>query len=167
MLSKISAYQDFHTQLYTCSPEFDFLPVDYVVQLTGTLLLPAALLVMATIILSLLQHARHSGAQVSPVQVYYLVQCLAFAVLAVLIMRLKLFLTPHLCLLVAFLARSKVGPIAVLWGVLHWHFLLQFQWIASPRVLTGLLLVGASFKGIHNLWNQHVIPSLQHVNTVE
>lgn len=49
-------------------------------------------------------------------QVYHVVQCLAFAVLAILIMRLKLFLTPQLCILVAFMARSKVSVLGCMVG---------------------------------------------------
>ena len=44
LLSKLTSYQDFHTQLYTCSPEFDFLPPTYWLKLSLTLLFPAALL---------------------------------------------------------------------------------------------------------------------------
>lgn len=146
LLSKMTSYQDFHTQLYTCSPEFDFLPLDYPIQLTATLLLPVGALVMAIIVFSLFQHiyirspvSVNHKIYVLAEQVYFLLQCLAFAVLAVLIMRLKLFLTPQLCLLAAVVARSK------------------FQSVLSPRTLVFLLLVGASFKGVYNLWQQHDI----------
>ena len=43
LLSKFTSYRDFHTQLYTCAAEFDFLPAEYVLKLTLTLLIPAAL----------------------------------------------------------------------------------------------------------------------------
>lgn len=109
-MSKMTSYRDFHTQLYTCSPEFDFLPLDYPIQLTSTLLLPAAAITCLLIGTAIFQHfyLGHGATSNLPEQTYYLVQSLAFVLLAILIMRLKLFLTPHLCLVVAILARSKV-----------------------------------------------------------
>jgi hypothetical protein len=38
--AKLGSYKDFHTMLYTCSAEFDFLPVEYRHKLTETLLIP-------------------------------------------------------------------------------------------------------------------------------
>lgn len=116
-VSKITSYRDFHTQLYSCSPEFDFLPLDYPIQVTATLLLPAAIIAIVVVGASLFRHlfsgrvAPKSLKSPSylPEQTYFVVQCLAFALLAVLIMRLKLLLTPHLCILAALLARVKVS----------------------------------------------------------
>lgn len=42
LLSKFTSYRDFHTQLYTCAAEFDFLPFEYGLKLTATMLLPTA-----------------------------------------------------------------------------------------------------------------------------
>lgn len=139
-LSKFTWYHDFHTLLYTCSPEFDFLPLDYVFQLSATLLLPAAFVVTLAVAFSLFRHLSqasdstwsHSLAE----QTLSVVQCGAFLLLAILLMRLKLFLTPQLCVLVAFLARSKFLP----------H--------VSSRLVIGLLLLGGSFRGVYNLWQQ-------------
>lgn len=44
-------------------------------------------------------------------QCYHVVQTLAYAVMAVLIMRLKLFLTPQLAVLTSLLAHHKVAPL--------------------------------------------------------
>ncbi|XP_013191101.2 probable C-mannosyltransferase DPY19L1 [Amyelois transitella] len=43
LYSKLSDYKNFHTLLYTCSKEFDFLPMSTVKNLTKTLLVPFAL----------------------------------------------------------------------------------------------------------------------------
>lgn len=115
-LSKITSYHDFHTQLYTCSAEFDTLPLDYPIQLSATLLLPAAVFVMVTVSFRLIQHVYLGQSYDIPLaeKAYFLLQSLAFALLAVLIMRLKLFLTPQLCLLTAILAKVKVSLSIVL-----------------------------------------------------
>ncbi len=48
LLSKLTSYKDFHTQLYLCSKEFDYLPLTFALNTTLTLLLPMAVVVMAT-----------------------------------------------------------------------------------------------------------------------
>ncbi len=45
-----------------------------------------------------------------PAVIYNMLQTVAYGVMAVLIMRLKLFLTPHLCILAALLASPKYIP---------------------------------------------------------
>ena len=42
LLSKFTSYQDFHTQLYTCAAEFDYLPLSYPLKISATILLPTA-----------------------------------------------------------------------------------------------------------------------------
>ena len=41
--SKFSDYRDFHTMLYTCAKEFDFLGTEMPIKATKTLLIPTAL----------------------------------------------------------------------------------------------------------------------------
>ena len=53
--AKFSTYKNFHTQLYTCAKEFDFLEWETVEKLTKTLLIPGVsvvLLVLGGLILS-------------------------------------------------------------------------------------------------------------------
>ena len=107
--SKFTSYKDFDTQLYTCAAEFDFIGWIYVGKVCMTLLLPACLFVLFDLIREYLrtfklnscvesQSADHKAPK------YYLAfQTLAFAVLALLIMRLKLFFTPTMCLIVSLL----------------------------------------------------------------
>uniref|UniRef100_A0AAR2L665 Dpy-19-like 1, like (H. sapiens) n=1 Tax=Pygocentrus nattereri TaxID=42514 RepID=A0AAR2L665_PYGNA len=84
--SKFTSYKDFDTMMYTCAAEFDFMEVETVLRYIKTLLLPVNVLLM----------------------VYHSLQLLAFAVLAVLIMRLKLFLTPHMCLMASLLCSRQL-----------------------------------------------------------
>ncbi|XP_065896463.1 protein C-mannosyl-transferase DPY19L1-like isoform X2 [Dysidea avara] len=113
LLAKFTSYQDFHTQLYTCAAEFDFLSFETVQKLTTTVLLPLAGLSAIFIITKVLsrQHKKNDDKQDDgdvAMLVYHLVQCSAFAVMAILIMRLKLFLTPQLAVMASIAISPKV-----------------------------------------------------------
>ncbi|XP_032373464.1 dpy-19-like 1, like [Etheostoma spectabile] len=115
--SKFTSYKDFHTLMYTCAAEFDFMELETPIRYLKTLLLPINVLVVAVIawktIQDIVRFLRDGGkASVKPDDadeasgseiaakgelVYHSLQLVAFAVLAILIMRLKLFLTPHMC----------------------------------------------------------------------
>lgn len=118
--TKLFFYKDFHTLLYTCSPEFDFLKTDTFIRIIETLLLPTAILATfltlyfyfrSTVTIRLKEPEEDGGkllfwTQVEPDVAYNYLQTGAFTVMAVFIMRLKLFMTPHLCL-IAGLASKK------------------------------------------------------------
>ncbi|XP_022692813.1 probable C-mannosyltransferase DPY19L1 [Varroa jacobsoni] len=93
LLAKLTDYRDFHTMLYTCAPEFDFLKVDYFKSLWPTLLVPLA------VALTLVCTQVFRRQQLPPELLLNLYQCLAFLAMAFMVMRLKMFLTPHLCIL--------------------------------------------------------------------
>ncbi|RXN20333.1 putative C-mannosyltransferase DPY19L1 [Labeo rohita] len=82
--SKFTSYKDFDTMMYTCAAEFDFIETETLIRYIKTMLLPINILIVGFI----------AGRMV-----YHSLQLVAFAVLAVLIMRLKLFLTPHMCIM--------------------------------------------------------------------
>ena len=50
LFSKFTSYQDFHTQLYTCAAEFDYLPLEYPLKLSATMLLPTSLAVAGIVV---------------------------------------------------------------------------------------------------------------------
>jgi len=50
LLSKFTSYQDFHTQLYTCAAEFDFLSLSYALALSVTLLLPVGCVLVGVVV---------------------------------------------------------------------------------------------------------------------
>uniref|UniRef100_A0A3Q4MTA6 Dpy-19-like 1, like (H. sapiens) n=1 Tax=Neolamprologus brichardi TaxID=32507 RepID=A0A3Q4MTA6_NEOBR len=104
-----TSYKDFHTLMYTCAAEFDFMELETPVRYLKTLLLPINVLVVALI-----------AGRVSPLKtlaktedadealVYHSLQLVAFAVLAILIMRLKLFLTPHMCIMASLICSRQL-----------------------------------------------------------
>ncbi|XP_036414667.1 dpy-19-like 1, like [Colossoma macropomum] len=124
--SKFTSYKDFDTMMYTCAAEFDFMEVETVLRYIKTLLLPVNVLLVGVIagrtlkdVVSFIRHPSpaependHGSDQseklVKGVMVYHSLQLLAFAVLAVLIMRLKLFLTPHMCLMASLLCSRQL-----------------------------------------------------------
>ncbi|MCJ8745354.1 hypothetical protein PDJAM_G00129370 [Pangasius djambal] len=120
--SKFTSYKDFDTMMYTCAAEFDFMEVETVLRYTKTLLLPVNLLVVGVIAVKVLKDViaflrRRDAAEpeddqteklAKAVLVYHTLQLVAFAVLAVLIMRLKLFLTPHMCLMMSLLCSRQL-----------------------------------------------------------
>ncbi|XP_014214116.1 probable C-mannosyltransferase DPY19L1 isoform X2 [Copidosoma floridanum] len=99
--SKISSYKDFHTLLYTCAPEFDFLKYENYEAIVKTFLLPTAILAGFLILYYWYRNLRSQGFPgcIEPHVAYNMLQMGAFVIMAVFVMRLKLFMTPHLCIL--------------------------------------------------------------------
>ncbi len=61
LLSKFTSYRDFHTMLYTCSAEFDFLAPTYPFKTSLTLLLPSACVVAVMVGGLIVGRVRGSG----------------------------------------------------------------------------------------------------------
>ncbi|PIC40487.1 hypothetical protein B9Z55_011813 [Caenorhabditis nigoni] len=145
--SKFTSFANFHTRLYTCSAEFDFIQYATVEKLSSTLLIPLALLSIGAFSWDFLSKtsllwrtSQNEDLEYGEV-IYNLVQLACSTTMAVLIMRLKLFMTPHLCITVALLANSK---------------LLGGDKIAKTvrsSVLIGLIAMLA-FRGIPNIRHQ-------------
>jgi len=145
--SKFTEFRSFHTLLYTCAVEFDFLGWEMPGKISATLLLPSALLATALLLSSLLPFLWHRwrGLEVlstpDPAAVYALAQAAAYGVMAVLIMRLKLFLTPHLCLLTSLLAApsphvARYTQAALLAGLVA---AMSVQGVANIREQRGII----------------------------
>ena len=148
--SKFTDFSTFDTQLYTCAVEFDFLGWEMPLKTSQTLLLPSAVVGCALVVLQYGSWLWRRTTEESPAQapcdpapLYNLLQTLAYAVMAVLIMRLKLFLTPHLCLMAALLASSKFVP---------WFRSREIQ-LTVLAVLVALM----SVKGLENISDQRQI----------
>ena len=116
--SKFTDFRNFHTLLYTCAVEFDFLGWEMPWKTTSTLLLPCAALASLCVIYQYLRvlwtKFKDPAAIViqttDPAVLYNVIQMMAYAVMAILIMRLKLFLTPHMCIVAGLLASKKLIP---------------------------------------------------------
>ncbi|XP_032257684.1 probable C-mannosyltransferase DPY19L2 isoform X4 [Phoca vitulina] len=147
--ARILRYTDFDTLIYTCAPEFDFMEKATPLRYTKTLLLPVVMMITYFIfkkvyrdilyVLSantyLRKHLLEHGELI-----FHTLQLLAFTVLAVLIMRLKLFLTPHMCVMASLICS-------------RWLFGWIFCRVRFENVIFGILTV-MSIQGCANLHNQ-------------
>ncbi|XP_027622667.1 probable C-mannosyltransferase DPY19L1 [Tupaia chinensis] len=135
LTSKFFSYKDFDTLLYTCAAEFDFMERETPLRYTKTLLLPAVLVVFFAIMRKVISdmwgvfakpqtHTRHHSDRGE--LAYHALQLLAYTALGVLVMRLKLFLTPHMCIMASLICSRqlfgwlfcRIHPGAVVFAVL-------------------------------------------------
>ncbi|XP_064199621.1 dpy-19-like 1, like isoform X1 [Anguilla rostrata] len=157
--SKFSSYRDFDTMMYTCAAEFDFMELETLLKYIKTLLLPVNLLVLTVIAVKTMQDiwrflrrgemsppkpeqdaSEHTALFANGELVYHSLQLVAFTVLAVLIMRLKLFLTPHMCVMASLVCSRQL-----------------FGWIGEKyrqQLLVFGLLSLMAIQGAANLQNQ-------------
>uniref|UniRef100_A0A5F7Z801 Dpy-19 like C-mannosyltransferase 1 n=1 Tax=Macaca mulatta TaxID=9544 RepID=A0A5F7Z801_MACMU len=134
--ARILRYTDFDTLIYTCAPEFDFMEKATPLRYTKTLLLPVVLVVFIAIVRKVISdmwgvlakqqtHVRKHQFDHGEL-VYHALQLLAYTALGILIMRLKLFLTPHMCVMASLICSRqlfgwlfcKVHPGAVVFAIL-------------------------------------------------
>ncbi|KZC05765.1 Protein dpy-19 like protein 1 [Dufourea novaeangliae] len=109
LVAKLTSYKDFHTMLYTCSAEFDFLPYRSYDAIIKTLLLPSAVLggILAVYFWYRNYKAKGYPKCIEADLAYNGLQTGAFILMAVFIMRLKLFMNPHLCIIGGSVCASK------------------------------------------------------------
>uniref|UniRef100_A0AAZ3S8E9 C-mannosyltransferase DPY19L1 n=1 Tax=Oncorhynchus tshawytscha TaxID=74940 RepID=A0AAZ3S8E9_ONCTS len=104
--SKLTNYKDFHTLMYTCAAEFDFMELETLLGYVKTLILPVNIVIVA-IISGKVRHIILDfdiAAHLSPFDL----QLVAFAVLAILVMRIKLFLAPLMCLMASLICSRQL-----------------------------------------------------------
>ncbi|WAQ94958.1 D19L1-like protein [Mya arenaria] len=126
------ADDNFHTMLYTCAAEFDFMEAE---------LLSAEYTRWtnrseADIYIRKQTNRSKPNAEI----VYHLFQLAAFTIMAVIIMRLKLFWTPHLCLMTSLLASRQF-----------------FGWLGSRErhyAMLAILVACMGIQGYSNLQTQ-------------
>uniref|UniRef100_A0A1I7YHB2 C-mannosyltransferase n=1 Tax=Steinernema glaseri TaxID=37863 RepID=A0A1I7YHB2_9BILA len=151
--SKFTDFANFHTRLYTCAAEFDFIQAETVTKLSKTLLLPSGLASLVLVGLLLLnQELPHflwrstaSRQKQFGEVVYNTLQLLCFTLMAVLIMRLKLFATPQLCVFTALIANTRFFP----------HVFVYFKvpsWLQKAAVIA--LIAAMTTSGVANVRQQ-------------
>ncbi|CAF4754439.1 unnamed protein product, partial [Rotaria sp. Silwood1] len=99
--SKLSStFRTFDTQLYTCAKEFDFIDMETIVKLCRTGLIPFSMIIICRLvydfIMDIFKKNNNENKQIW--NYYHIIQTGAYLLMALLIMRLKLFLVPQLCL---------------------------------------------------------------------
>nr|XP_012218263.1 PREDICTED: C-mannosyltransferase dpy-19 isoform X1 [Linepithema humile] len=107
--SKLTDYRDFHTMLYTCSAEFGFLQYKTYEAIIKTLLLPTAILAGMLALYYWYRNFKMNDYPlcIEPDVAYNGLQTGAFIIMAVFIMRLKLFMTPHLCIIASIVCSKR------------------------------------------------------------
>ncbi|XP_030407208.1 probable C-mannosyltransferase DPY19L1 isoform X4 [Gopherus evgoodei] len=148
--SKFIGYKDFDTLMYTCAAEFDFMEKETPIRYTKTLLLPVVLVVFGVITRKAIKYIVWVLSQKDLCEredhfnhgelVYHALQLLAYTVLGILIMRLKLFLTPHLCIMASLVCSKQL-----------------FGWLfgkIQPKTLVFAILAIMAIEGSANLQNQ-------------
>jgi len=159
--SKFSDHKTFDTLLYTCAKEFDFLERDTYHKLISTGLIPSMLLAVFILAFTILRRewinfsrSASEGVITHPERdmerekehaevLYNVLQMCAFIMMAVIIMRLKLFATPQLCLVAGVLASRKLLGSVIPNANVH-------------RGLVLLLIAAMSFNGygfLKQQWN--------------
>uniref|UniRef100_A0A2I3RXC1 Dpy-19 like 2 n=1 Tax=Pan troglodytes TaxID=9598 RepID=A0A2I3RXC1_PANTR len=131
--ARILRYTDFDTLMYTCAPEFDFMEKATPLRYTKTLLLQVVMVITCFSFKKVFLNKLLFLA-------FHILQLLAFTALAILIMRLKMFLTPHMCVVASLICSRQ------LFGWL-------FRRVRFDNVIFGILTV-MSVQGYANLRNQ-------------
>ncbi|XP_066483432.1 protein C-mannosyl-transferase DPY19L1-like isoform X2 [Tiliqua scincoides] len=143
--AKLTGYRDFDTSMYTCAAEFDFMEYETPVKYLKTFLLPVVFFIFIVIVVKTYQYVVHfkrsterqEDAFIRGEIVYHALQLIFFMALAILIMRLKLFLTPHMCIMASLICSKQL-------------FGWVFSKIPSGAVFIAILAVMA-FQGKANL----------------
>ncbi|CAG9540387.1 unnamed protein product [Cercopithifilaria johnstoni] len=147
--AKFTSFANFHTRLYTCAKEFDFIGSEDLRDLMRTFLLPAAALSLFFVFMFFVRYEPlmyRNKTRVKPRAeiVYNIIQCICFTIMACLIMRLKLFMTPHLCIIVAILANYEFVVHAIHFNISGW----------LHRILIVVLLATMAYQGAINIKKQ-------------
>jgi len=135
LFSKFSNFATFHTRLYTCAAEFDFLTFETIEKLNYTWS-------EFSDKKWLWRFESWNPLKEPPEQAFNFLQLIIFSSMAVLIMRLKLLATPQLCAITSLcVSKSLLRSIYTRNSRIRW-------------IVFTLLLAGMTFKGVDNIKEQ-------------
>jgi hypothetical protein len=143
-------FHTFDTRLYLCAKEFDFLEFETIIKLSKTLLLPVVIFNLIYIVLKLIRikikNQIEEGDEVKSYGhiVYNILQLGAFSLMAGLIMRLKLFWTPNLCVIFTLIFNESFS-------------LFNKLKIPLKYSIIAVLIAIMSIEGVNNLKKQYEI----------
>ncbi|KAM5273568.1 putative C-mannosyltransferase DPY19L2 [Ctenodactylus gundi] len=147
--ARLLQYTDFNTLLYTCAPEFDFMKLATLLKCTTTILLPVVVMINYFIFKKIIRGILCALSENTCLKkqllnhgelVFHTAQLLVFAALAMLFLRLKLFLVPHMCVMASLICSRQL-----------------FGWLfcrVTPKTVIFGLLVLMSIQGCTNLQEQ-------------
>eukprot|EP01125_Pyxidicula_operculata_P003846 TRINITY_DN1527_c0_g1_i1.p1 TRINITY_DN1527_c0_g1~~TRINITY_DN1527_c0_g1_i1.p1 ORF type:complete len:681 (-),score=83.19 TRINITY_DN1527_c0_g1_i1:14-2056(-) len=105
--AKFTSFSDFHTTLYLRQAEYQMIDAETALDVTKTLLLPTDVLIVLVLLIKIV-FVPGSIFKMPTTLIYTLIQYLATSVMALLIMRLKVFWTPFGCVFAAALCHEEV-----------------------------------------------------------
>ncbi|CAF1214052.1 unnamed protein product [Rotaria sordida] len=139
-----STFRTFDTQLYTCAKEFDFIDMETITNLCRTGLIPLSMIIICRLIYDfIIDIFRKDNYQYKQIWNYYhIIQTGAYIFIGLLIMRLKLFPVPQLCLLMSLFMNEQLWPRKFI------------VWKKFKFIVFLLILIGMSIQGRKNIKEQ-------------
>jgi hypothetical protein len=171
----------FDTRLYTCAKEFDYLEISTFFKLVETGLLVIVAINFIFYALKILKEYFLNSQEYKEneenddlnnefnIIVYNMIQLLAFSLMAVLIMRLKLLWVPHLCILASFIANNNQF-FNIIDCLLEAKFFenLKKKYPTNLRTVILILIIAIiSYNGIKNINKQYEIQGEYNDYTLE
>lgn len=138
-------FHTFDTRLYTCAKEFDFMDKETIIKLCQTGLIPLSFIVLCRLAYNLVyDFFVNNEKEKKPIWNYYhLIQTGAYVLIGLLIMRLKLFPVPQLCLLLSLFMNEDLWPKRLMIPLKKWKFIICI-----------VIILGMAFQGQYNIKDQ-------------
>jgi len=128
-------FHTFDTQLYTCAKEFDFIDMETIIKLCKTGLIPFSFIIVCRLVYDFIYDIfgkdNNENKQIG--NYYHLIQTGAYILMGVLIMRLKLFPVPQLCLLMSLFMNEQLWPKKII-ALKSWKFIVFILIVAGMSV---------------------------------